>query len=132
MLSREEEPAMGKKRSEAHRRVSARPWVRARWTPEEAQRVVEAWRSSGLELSTWCQREGLEYERVRRWRSRLATRSQRAQPATFLPVRVLGSEASPEAPAFELELSSGRRLRVPPQFDEASLITLLRVVEASA
>jgi hypothetical protein len=37
-----------------------------------------------------------------------------------------------EAPAFELELSRGLRLRIPPQLDEASLVTLLRVVEAGA
>ena len=127
---------MAKKRSEAHRRVSARPWARARWTPQEAQRVLEAWRSSGLDLSAWCRREGVEYERVRRWRSRLAVRSRRtatSSTARFLPVRVLsGSAPSPEGPSFELELSRGMRLRVPPQFDEASLVALLRVVEAGS
>lgn len=126
---------MAKKRSDAHRRVSPRPWARARWSPQDAQRVLEAWRGSGLELSAWCRREGVEYERVRRWRSRLALRSRRtatSPTARFLPVRVLGGDRSPEGPSFELELSRGRRLRVPPQFDEASLVTLLRVVEAGA
>ena len=123
---------MAKKRSDAHRRVSLRPWARARWTPGDAQRILEAWRGSGLALSAWCRREGVEYERVRRWRSRLAVRSRRVRTATFLPVRVLGSEPTPDAPSFELELSRGMRLRVPPQFDEGSLATLLRVVEASA
>jgi hypothetical protein len=33
---------MARKRSDAHRRVSLRPWARARWTPGEAQRVLEA------------------------------------------------------------------------------------------
>jgi transposase-like protein len=126
---------MAKKRRDAHRRVSARPWARARWTPQEAQRVLEAWRSSGVDLAGWCRREGVEYERVRRWRSRLAVRSRRtatSPAATFLPVRVLGGDSSLEGPSFELELSRGIRVRVPPQFDEASLVTLLRVVEAGA
>jgi hypothetical protein len=126
---------MAKKRSEAHRRVSARPWARARWTPGDAQRVLEAWRASGLELSAWCRREGVEYERVRRWRSQLGVRSRRAAPssaATFLPVRVVGSDPSPEGPSFELDLSRGMRLHVPPQFDERSLTRLLSVLEASA
>jgi hypothetical protein len=125
---------MARKRSDAHRRVSLRPWARARWTPGDAQRVLEAWRGSGLELSAWCRREGVEYERVRRWRSRLAVRSRRGstQTATFLPVRVLESAVSPEGPSFELALARGVCLRVPAQFDEAALSRLLRVVEASA
>ncbi|MGQ0836826.1 MAG: IS66 family insertion sequence element accessory protein TnpA [Gammaproteobacteria bacterium] len=126
---------MAKKRSGAHRRVSAQPWASARWTPEDAQRVLAAWHGSGLDLSAWCRREGVEYERVRRWRSRLAVRSRRtatSPTARFLPVRVLGNDPSPEGPSFELELSRGVRLRVPPQFDEASLARLLRVVEAGA
>lgn len=124
---------MAEKRSEARRRVTSSQWSRARWSPSEAQRVVEAWRRSGLALSVWCHRQGLEYERVRRWRSRLDARRRPRPTTTFLPVRVLdGGERSLEATAFELELSSGRRLRVPAQFDEASLITLLRVVEAGA
>jgi hypothetical protein len=96
--------------------------------------VLEAWRGSGLDLTAWCRREGVEYERVRRWRSRLAVRSRRtatSPTARFLPVRVLGGSApSPEGPSFELELSRGIRVRVPPQFEEASLARLLRVVEA--
>ena len=126
---------MARKRSDAHRRVSLRPWARARWTPGDAQRVLEAWRGSGLELSAWCRREGVEYERVRRWRSQLAVRSRRtatSPAARFLPVRVLESAPSPQAASFELALARGICLRVPAQFDEAALSRLLRVVEASA
>jgi len=126
---------MAKKRSEAHRRVSAPPWAGARWTPQDAQRVLEAWRRSGLDLSGWCRREGVEYERVRRWRSQLAVRSRRtatSPTARFLPVRVLESGPSPQAASFELALASGLCLRVPAQFDEVALTRLLRVVEASA
>jgi hypothetical protein len=45
---------------------------------------------------------------------------------------VLESERPADGPGFELELSGGRRLRVPSRFDEESLVRLLRVVEASA
>ncbi len=124
---------MAEKRSEARRRVASPQWSRARWSPSEAQRVVEAWRRSGLALSVWCHRQGLEYERVRRWRSRLGARRRPRPKATFLPVRVVErGERSLEMPAFELELPRGMRVRVAAQFDEASLARLLRVVESGA
>lgn len=122
---------MARKRSAAQRRVSAR-WAGTRWTSQDAQRVLEAWRQSGLDLAGWCRREGVEYERVRRWRSRLPVGSERAQTATFLPVRVIAGTPSPEAARFELELAGGRRLHVPPQFDEPALVRLLQVLEARA
>jgi hypothetical protein len=50
----------------------------------------------------------------------------------LLPVHVLESERPADGPGFELELPRGLRLHVPPHFDEASLATLLRVVEARA
>ena len=37
---------MAKKRSAAQRRVSP-PWAGLQWTPQDAQRVLEAWRRSG-------------------------------------------------------------------------------------
>jgi hypothetical protein len=49
-----------------------------------------------------------------------------------LPVQVLEHVAAREAQGFELELSRGRRLRIPSRFDEEMLVRLLRVVEASA
>jgi hypothetical protein len=49
--------------------------------------------------------------------------------AALLPVQVLETE---RAAGFELELPRGLRLHVPAAFDEASLVRLLRVVEAGA
>jgi hypothetical protein len=69
---------------------------------------------------------------VRRWRRQLAGRPRRSQTVTVLPVHVLESEPAAGAPGFELELPRGLRLHVPPHFDETSLATLLRVVEARA
>ncbi len=42
------------------------------WTAEEARRVLEAWRASGLPLATFARRRGLCAERVRWWRLRLS------------------------------------------------------------
>jgi len=127
---------MAKTRRVAHRRLNAPPWAGARWTPQQAQRVLEAWQRSGLALATWCRRQGIDYERVRRWRKQQATRSQPSSTAkaTFLPVRVIASEPAPEKrmACFELELAGGRRLHVPAQFDAAALARLLGVLEARA
>lgn len=108
-------------------------WTGVRWSEAEARRVLEAWRASGLSLGVWCRREGVGYERVRRWRRQLdATLARRRKAPAVFPVHVLEQALAPEARDFELELSGGRRLRVPPHFDEASLARLLRVVEARA
>ncbi len=114
------------------RRRSGRSGARLRWTAREAQRTLGAWRASGLSLAAWCRQEGVGYERVRRWRSRLASGPRSSQTAALLPVHVLEGDRSADVPGFELELPRGLRLHVPSVFDEASLARLLRVVEMSA
>jgi hypothetical protein len=100
-----------------------------RWTERDAQRALSAWRASGLSLPAWCRRQGVAYERVRRWRSQLVAPPRGVPTAALLPVQVLETE---RAAGFELELPRGLRLHVPAAFDEASLVRLLRVVEAGA
>jgi len=103
-----------------------------RWTADDAQRALEAWRASGLSLPAWCRQEGVAYERVRRWRSQLASGPRRPQTAALLPVHVLEGDRSGDVLGFELELPRGLRLHVPATFDETSLARLLRVVETRA
>jgi hypothetical protein len=103
-----------------------------RWTERDAQRALEAWRASGLSLPAWCRRQGVAYERVRRWRSQLAAGQRSSQRTALLPVHLIESEPTAAVSGFELELSRGLRLHVPAAFDEASLARLLRVVEAGA
>ena len=112
-------------------RSGARRRTTSRWTERDAQQALRAWRASGLSLAAWCRQQGLRYERVRRWRSQLASGRRRPQTPVLLPVDVTESERPAEVPGFELELPRGLRLRVPSAFDEASLVRLLRVVEAS-
>ncbi len=109
----------------------ARSGREPRWTERDAQQALRAWRASGLSLAAWCRQQGLGYERVRRWRSQLASGRRRPQTPALLPVDVIESERPAEVPGFELELPRGWRLHVPSAFDEASLLRLLRVVEAS-
>ncbi len=44
---------------------------RARWTAEEAGRVLHALVESGLSQKEFCEREGLVPERLRRWQRKL-------------------------------------------------------------
>ena len=121
---------MAKARRQTQRSGARGRAATSRWTKRDAQRALEAWRASGLSLPAWCRQEGVRYERVRRWRTQLAS-GRRSQTAALLPVDVTESERA-EMPGFELELSRGWRLHVPSAFDEASLARLLRVVETSA
>lgn len=105
-------------------------WIEERWSEPQARRVLEHWRRSGLNLGAWCRREGVGYERVRRWREHLDPSAvPRKQRPTVLPVQLVEPTVVREADAFEVELGSGRRLRVPSQFDEAALVRLLRLLE---
>ena len=83
-----------------------------------------------LERPRLCARYRLAEPRFYAWRRQLR---QRHRPVTdFVPVRVL---ATPEAAAeqvLEVVLASGRRLRVPPGFDAATLRHLLAVLEETS
>jgi len=104
--------------------------VRQRWSEAEAAGHVEAWRASGLSLAAWCRREGLRYERLRRWRGQLERTRKRQRGPQILPVQLVEPEGSPHA--LELELPRGLRLRVAAGFDAASLARLLGELEARA
>ncbi len=99
---------------------------RRRWSEREARERVAAWRASGLNLMTWCRREGIGYERMRGWRLQFGAQW-RAAPS-LLPVEVVAS--SEPAFCFEVELPRGLRLRVASGFDPASFSELLRAIEA--
>jgi transposase-like protein len=107
---------------------------RARWTAEEAGRVLHALEESGLSQKEFCEREGLIPERLRRWQRKLERRrrldSSRAR-LELRPVQLVGSDRMEGRP-FELELPAGVRLQVPCDFDEGSLTRLLAVLRRSA
>jgi transposase-like protein len=100
-----------------------------RWTPEEAGQALAALERSGLELTAFALREGLDPQRLSRWRRRLS-----ASPPVFeelVASEVLAAEsATSEArEPFEIVLVSGRVVRVPESFDTGALRRLLVVVD---
>jgi transposase len=99
---------------------------------------VRRWRRSGLTAGEFADSIGVKAGTLRYWASRLG-RQQHAAPtpktaptAAEVPVRPPFIEliaGAAEDPRFELEFGNGRRLRIPPGFDAATLERLLRVVE---
>src|SRR6059036_3289245 len=94
--------------------------------------LIQRWQHSGLSVRTFCQRQRLAVPSFYAWRRTLRQRDGRAEqapaPVTFLPVQVRHDAPDPPAP-LELVLAHGRCLRIPPCFDPAHLLALLRALE---
>ena len=110
----------------------------------------EAWSSSGLTQATFCEEHSLSLSAFRWWRWKLkredsgkgayaAPREARDPAMRLVPVRVvdppsrmcLSSPPSADAcSSFEVVLASGTTVRVPRDFDAATLSRLLCTLEA--
>jgi transposase len=89
---------------------------------------IRDWQDSGLSIRVFCARRGLSQPSFYAWRSELQRRD--SKEALFLPIRPLADVASPnDMPALEVFLPGGRRIRVAPGFDAATLRQLLAVLE---
>jgi transposase-like protein len=103
---------------------------RRRWTAAEARATLAALSNSGLTASAFAQQEGLEVERLRRWRRRLASTEQRPRPATGPAGAAELIELCPRQPQpVEIVLRSGRVLRVAETIDTAALARLVAALE---
>ena len=96
--------------------------LRQRWRERDARIVVEAWRSSGDDLATFCRRHELKAHRVSKWARRLEGDS-----IQFHPVEVVGGAGRARNESLELELSRGATIRIPAGF---ALDDLRRVLSA--
>jgi hypothetical protein len=92
---------------------------------------IRAWQGSGLTIGAFCARRGLSQPSFYAWRRELQRRD--AEQPAFVPIR-LRADDLPAAAAQTLEviLDSGRRIRVAPGFDVATLWQLLAVLEEGA
>jgi transposase len=89
--------------------------------------LIQQWQHSGLSVRTFCDRQHLSPPSFYAWRHRLQQRA--AATAALVPVRVVADEPAPPAGPLEVILAGGRRLRVTPGFDPATLRQLLAVLE---
>jgi hypothetical protein len=105
--------------------------------PAKEQRwrhLLDRWQRSGLSVRAFYQPQHLAVPSFYAWRRTLRQRDGLARPAgppvTFLPVHVRADDTDRDAPPpLELVLANGRRLRIPPGYDDAQLRQLLRALE---
>jgi len=99
-----------------------------RWTVADARSALAALAASELSARAFAIREGLDPQRLRRWRHQLegASESAAATPAKFVELR-------PRAPEpVEIVLRSGRVLRVGDSIDTMALMRLVEALERTA
>ena len=103
-----------------------------RWGAAEARAVLAAMDASGLSERAFADREGLQVQRLRRWRERLESKAAvKAGVAAFVE---LGQQAAATAAAnrIEIALRSGRVLRAAETIDPVVLRRLVDVLEHDA
>jgi len=96
------------------------------------RRVVQQWRNSGLSVRQFCQLRDLSEASLYAWRRILQERDAEVRRAPFIPVRIVPDADTDHdglSTGLELLLGGGRRLRVGPAFDDATLRRLLTVLE---
>jgi hypothetical protein len=108
---------------------------RRRWTPEDAKEALVAQAQSGLSLSAFASHEGLDAQRLFRWRRRLDADA--PETATFEEVvgrgvtSAFGDGGPPpgsESARFEVVLRSGLVVRVAESFNADALLRLLNTL----
>lgn len=93
---------------------------------QQWRRWLQQWQNSGLSVRAFCQRYHLTVPSFYSWRREL---HQRDAAAAFVAVRVVPDEPALSGGSVEVLLAGGRRLRVLPGFDPATLRQLLAVLE---
>jgi len=126
-----------------HRSSSSGFRRRTRWNAEQAQQVLERQAREGGSLAAFAEREGLDVKRLGRWRRRLgwaASEKPESPAALFVPVRLAEAEPLAAQPSvrqgaaeasgmLEVVVAGERRIRVPANFDEATLCRLVQALE---
>jgi hypothetical protein len=92
------------------------------------RRRIHDWQGSGLTIGVFCARRSLSQPSFYAWRRELQRRD--AEQPAFVPIRLRTDDLpAPDGKTLEVLLGSGRRIRVAPGFDAATLRQLLAVLE---
>lgn len=87
------------------------------------QRILAAWRRSGLPAAAFCRRRRIPTPSFYFWKRRLTS-------PTFLPVQVTAPPPAPSPATIELVLRGGRMLRITSDVGAPAIAELVRVLEA--
>ena len=105
----------------------------ARWRPEQAKLIVDAWKASGQSMDAFTEKHGIAFDRLNKWAQRFH-RQKRSVPASklnFLPVKVIEpkplSTPMPED-SMDIRLPTGLTVSIRPGFDPAAVKTLLETL----
>jgi len=106
----------------------ARSQERRRWSPGEAQGVLEQWKRSGLPLARFARQQGYGVQRLQWWKGRLA--KQPSAIARFVPVELspgpsVGATRAPWSGWIEIALPEGIRMRVAQDADPRSVAQMV-------
>lgn len=107
----------------ARRRTSDLLSLKRRWTLEDARAVLARLEASGLALREFAEREGLDRQRLYRWRTQIGVT---AKP-TFVEITRPTSGAG-----IEVVLRSGHVLRVPAGFEVETVRRLVAILDDEA
>ena len=104
---------------------------RKRRSREQARRLVEQFRGSGLSRKEFADSAGVHVNTLYKWlRQEANEKAPRAQVA--VPVRVRAdAPGATRASALEVVLKSGRTIRVHGEFDRRTLVDLVDTLEVS-
>lgn len=96
---------------------------RSRWTVADARTALSKLDASGLSVSEFSEREGLDAQRFHRWRRRFSAENERVD-VTATPALI---ELRPlrRAEPIEISLASGITLRVAETVDPSALARLI-------
>ncbi len=102
---------------------------RRRWKIADARETLNALAASGLSLVEFARREGIQRERLRRWKHRLAREARPARRAAAAPASALIEIRPRRSESIEIVLASGVTLRVAETVDPAALARLVAALE---
>jgi transposase-like protein len=105
------------------RLVSSSLVSRRRWTAEDARTILDRVDASGLSLREFAAREGVDSQRLYRWRAQLRSAGHLTSPA-FVEIK-----ASAAVATIEVVLRSGHVVRVRDGFGEDTLRRLVAVLD---
>jgi transposase len=112
---------------------------RRRWNDQDKLLIVSSVGIDGATVTQVAQRNGVTRQQVYAWRHELKQKGLWSpnEGAIFLPIGVPATELAPAVPgpaasvSVELRLAKGRSLRFDSVMDEATLMRLIRAVEAA-